>query len=221
MKRRSVVVMSAAGTVAVLGFTFAGLSQSSSLAPFGSSNTEQEVIGLDEVARFEKPPALKAPEMEEWQSEGHGIFNHPRSRCKYMLNDEPTAGSPSEDTSTDDDSTTAKFVTRAGKELAASLPYGPESMKRVENVIIPQEARSKPGVEFQVTRMDYVIPGTTGTVRIAGRAMPQSDSALLIFLICPTHVVESDSDPWTELIANTVVEPGARHEPSVTDQPGQ
>lgn len=54
----------------------------------------------------------------------------------------------------------------------------------------------------------------TGTVRIAGRNLPQSSSALLVFLTCPTSVVESGSDPWPKLIAGTSVVIDGNPEPS-------
>ncbi|WP_026817964.1 hypothetical protein [Arthrobacter castelli] len=216
MKRRSIVILSTAAGLAlllVLGLVMWALNQQSTSALFSSFGRDHGVILLDEAGDFKEAVGFQIPEMEGWHSRGADAIANPASRCTYTVN-EFTGESGPEYLSDDGSSTTAKMLARLKKEFARSLP-GPESIIEAENVVIPQQSNSAPGLEFKVARMDYVVPGTatSGTMRIAGRNMPQSDNALWVLLICPTDIVEGGSDPWPDLIANTVVTPYEKPDP--------
>lgn len=216
MKRRSIGIISTAVGLAllvILGLVIWALNQQSTSALFSLFGSDHDVISLDEAAGFESPVALQVPEIEGWHSRGADGIANPASRCAYTVN-ELTGESPPEHPSDDGRSATEKMLAQIEKKFAASLP-GPEAITSAENVVVPQQSASAPGLEFKVTRMDYVVPGTavSGTMRIAGRDMPRSGNAVWVFLICPTDIVESGSDPWPKLIANTVVAPYEKPEP--------
>lgn len=202
MKPRSIVLTWAAGIV-VISLAVFGPSLPFMSKIFRSLGWQQDVILLDEPAGFETAPTLQLPQLDGWYSDGDSTLNNPALRCQYMFDEGPPAGFPPESRGPEF-STTGELLTQVKEDFAKSIP-GPKEITEGENIVIQQKTPSEPGLEFKVARMDYAMIGMTGTLRIAGRNMPQSDSDLLIFLICPTKVVESDSDPWPELIAGTSV----------------
>lgn len=212
MKHRTIVLASAAGLV-IVGLTGFGLSQASTLTESGLFGAGQEVILLDEATGFEAPATLQLPQMEGWHSKEAGTtMNNPGLRCRYMFDEDSAAGASLEHQSPEF-SSAGDLLAQVKEDFAGALP-GPEKMTEADNVVIQQKALSEPGLEFKVARIDYAIAGMTGTVRIAGRNLPQSSSALLVFLSCPTSVVDNGSDPWPELIAGTSVVTGGNPESS-------
>ncbi|GAB3517360.1 hypothetical protein [Arthrobacter monumenti] len=180
----------------------------------GKAAVGDSTIPVDEPAVFGTPPSLEAAVPDGWHVTGHDdsstSVRNAELRCHFEVRS-LELNLPKDDGAErifDDSAATGEALSGMPKTMMQAIG----NMRQVGELkkLRVQGSSGEHGLEFMTMRLDYFVPGTgePGTVRLGVRSMPSSGTTLSTFLACPTSVLETGTDPWETLMANTTVVAG-------------